>query len=282
MRINLKFPVEYQTHKYSLIHFSFFIQYAKIAGIDVELIESTDKVFISDDQLIFSCLVNDQQIVIDYADHCTRSWQNQYTSIPYFKFQTNFPLPKNCIPLGPPMVGVKKKDSKGATMREYMSTRYHYNYIPEKNILCKQMPNGAATERRLNVHRLLSDNFDNIDISCNNDQIDFWRAHENCLVAVCVPGATNNMVDRGHMELIGLGVCTISPQLYTIFPHYQQLKEGIHYIKCKDDYSDLVDIINTLQKNTEISKSIGSNARKFYDEYYTPDAYWQWILENLK
>jgi hypothetical protein len=278
----LKFPIEYQTHKYSLIHFSFFIQYARIAGIEVELVKSTDTVFISNDHLIFSCLVNDRQIVVDYADHYTKNWQKEYPDIPYFKFQTNLPLPENCIPLGPPMVGVKKKGSKGATMREYMTARYHYNYQPEKNILCKQAPNGAAVERRLLVHKILADNFKDIDISYDNDQLDFWAVHENCLAAVCVPGATNNMIDRGHMELIGLGVCTISPKLYTVFPQNIQLEEGIHYIRCKDDYSDLVDIIQSLQKNLEIPKTIGRNARNFYDETYSPKKYWEWILENLK
>ena len=278
----LKFPIEYQTHKYSLIHFSFFIQYAKIAKIEIELVKSTDKIFISNDHLIFSCLVNDQQIIVDYADHVAKNWQKEYPGIPYFKFQTNLPLPENCIPLGPPMVGIKKKGSKGATMREYMDIKNYYNYHPEKNILCKQMPNGAAIERRNLVHQLLSDNFKDVDISCDNDQIDFWKLHENCLAAICVPGATNNMVDRGHIELIGLGVCTVSPKLYTVFPDSRQLEEGKHYIRCEDDYSDLVRILELLQKNPGISRSIGNNARKFYEEIYTPQKYWQWIMENLK
>jgi hypothetical protein len=278
----LKFPAEYQTHKYSLIHFSFFIQYAKIAKIEIELVKSTDKIFISNDHLIFSCLVNDQQIIVDYADHATKNWQKEYPGIPYFKFQTNLPLPENCIPLGPPMVGIKKKGTNGATMREYIDIKNYYNYHPGKTILCKQMPNGAATERRNLVHKLLSDNFKDVDISCDNDQIDFWKLHQNCLAAICVPGATNNMVDRGHIELIGLGICTISPKLYTVFPNGHQLKEGKHYIRCEDDYSDLVGILNLLQKNTEIAKSIGNNARKFYEETYTPQKYWQWIMENLK
>ena len=167
-------------------------------------------------------------------------------------------------------------------MREYNSVKYHYNYQPGKKILCKQLPNGAAVNRRTNVHNLLSTNFSQVDITANDDQLDFWKAHEDCLTAVCVPGATNNIVDRGHIELIGLGVCTISPNLETIFPYHQKLISDQHYIQCQDDYSDLVDIIKDLEKNPEKCKQIGNRARKFYEDYYTPSKYWQWILGNIQ
>ena len=277
----LLFPAEYQTHKYSLIHFNFFVQYARVAGIDVELVDSGKRVFISEEHLIFSCLLNDQQIIIDYADHSTKNWKHLYPELPYFKFQTNLPIVNDIIPLGPPMIGVKKIGTKGATLREYNQVKWNYNYLPGTSVLCKQLPNGAAIERRNLVHKILKENFDDVDIFANDNQLDFWQAHESCLAAVCVPGATNNMVDRGHMELMGLGVCTISPELRTVFPWIKLLEPGKHYIKCQDDYSDLVEIIQSLQTRTDFSKQIGNNAREFYDEYYSPKKYWQWILENL-
>lgn len=280
--IKLLFPEEYQQHRYSLIHFNFFVQYARVAGVDVELVNSDERIFISSDQLIFSCLVNDQQVIVDYADHSTKNWKHCYPGLPYFKFQCNLPMVDGMIPLGPPMVGVKKQGSKGATLREYNHTKWNYNYQPGSTVLCKQLPNGAATERRKVVHTILDENFENVDISANNDQIDFWYAHENCLAAVCVPGATNHMVDRGHIELIGLGVCTISPELRTVFPQHQLLQADKHYIKCQADYSDLVDIIVSLEKTPDKCKQIGDEARKFYDEYYSPKKYWQWILENMQ
>ena len=282
IKILLKFPRDYLEHKYGLIHFHFFVQYARIAGIEVELVESDDRVFISDDHLIFSCVINDQQVIVDYADHSIRNWKQFYPNIPYFKFQTVKQNPQNLIPLGPPIVGVKRIGTKGATMREYNHIRYHYDYRPGSAVLCKQLPNGAAIDRRNHVHRLLQENFTDADITANSDQIDFWKAHENCLAAVCVPGATNNMVDRGHLELIGLGVCTVSPKLYTLFPQWAELIPNRHYIQCADDYSDLVDILRHLEKNPVICQRTGSNAKKFYEEYYTPKKYWTWILENLR
>jgi hypothetical protein len=278
----LKFPTESVRHKYNLIHFRFFTQYAKIAGVEIELVPSDDRVFIPDDQLIFSCMINDQQVIVDYADHSTRNWRHLYPSVPYFKFQTTKINPRDIIPLGPPMVGVKRIGTRGATMREYNHVRYHYKCTPGKTILCKQLPNGAAIERRNLVHQLLVKNFESVDISADSDQIDFWRAHERCLAAVCVPGATNNMVDRGHIELMGLGVCTVSPKLVTLFPQYQELVPNYHYIQCADDYSDLVDKLRHIEANLDLCRSVGKNARRFYEEYYTPECYWQWILGNLQ
>ena len=280
--VSLKFPKNYLEHRYGLIHFHFFVQYAKVAGVDVKLVDPDEHVFIAEDQLIFSCTVNGRQIVVDYADHSTRNWKNLYPNVPYFKFQTTKNNPGDLIPLGPPMVGVKRKGSKGATMREYNHARWHYNYTPGSAILCKQLPNGAAVERRNHVHQLLTENFTDVDIAADCDQIEFWRQHENCLTAVCVPGATNNMVDRGQIELIGLGVCTISPKLLTVFPKQQTLKAGKHYIQCRNDYSDLVDILQDLQKNPEMAKNVGRHARRFYEKFYAPNKYWEWIVRNIK
>jgi len=278
----LKFPSDYLNHKYGLIHFNFFVQYAKVAAVTVELVEPGKRVFISQDQLVASCLINDLQVIIDYADHNTRDWKSYYPNVPYFKFQTTTNNSKNLIPLGPPIIGFKRKGHKAATLREYNHVKWHYNYQPDSAVLCKQLPNGAAVDRRNHVHQLLQTNFDQVDVSADSDQIDFWKAHENCLAAVCVPGATNNMVDRGQMELIGLGVCTVSPRPTTLFPWHQELEPDRHYIQCADDYSDLVDIVKNLQHDREKAKAIGDAAREFYNLYYSPTKYWQWIVENLQ
>ncbi len=281
MQPQINFPSEYLDHKYRLIHFNFFVQYAILAKIKIELVESTDEIFVADDRLVFSCLVNGKQVIFDYADHSARNWKALYPDIPYFKFQKTSSSVLDAIPLGPPIVGLKNVDIQGATMREYQHIRNNFNYVPGDAILNKQFPNGAAVDRRNNVHALLLNNFDNIDIDAKTDQSDFWRQHENCLVSVCVPGATNNMVDRGQMELMGLGVCTISPRLDTIFTYNKLLEPDIDYIQCKDDYSDLVEKIEYLQVNKDVCKKIGDNAQLFFNNHYAPENYWQWILENI-
>lgn len=280
----LFFPKEYVDHKYSLIHFAFFLQYFKISGVNVELIDSTDTVFVCDDKLIFSCVLNDKQFIVDYADHHYKNWKQQFENIPYFKFQTTSEKNNDIISLGPPIVGAKIKNLKGATMREYMHMRNHFEYVPDNNkILAKQLPNGAATERRNYVHQLLLNSYgDEVDTNVDCDQWQFWEMHKNALVSVCVPGATNNMADRGQTELFGLGVCTVSPEIKTLFPYNKQPTPNYHYIKCKDDYSDLINVINKLKKNPERTIRVAANARRFFEKYYTPEVYAKWILREIK
>lgn len=283
MRSNtkLQFPASYKFHKYALIHFEFFMKYAIAAGVEVEIVSDNRQVFVKDDQLVFSCVINNQQVIIDYADHSSRTWSDHYPELKYFKFQTTEKNISSIIPLGPPMVGVKKAGTKGATLREYLDLRQGYCYVPGDSVLCKQLPNGAAIERRNLVHSTLIENFNQVDIDADVDQLDFWKAHENCLTSICVPGATNNMVDRGQIELFGLGVCTISPILYTRFPFDVVPIPNVHYIQCRDDYSDLVDIIKRLSSNKSRCKEIGDNAKAFYDAYFAPKQYWKWIMSNL-
>lgn len=279
---NMLFPEEYITHKYSLIHFNFFLQYAKVAGVEVDLVPSNNQVFIGkDNNLYFSCLINNKQVIIDYSDHYYTNWKHLFRNIPYFKFQTTKKTKNNIIPLGPPIVGVKQKGSAGETLRTFLKVKESFNYEPGYSILCKQLPNGNAKERRQYVQKLLTSNFNDVDISPYDDQLVFWQKHENCCFAVCVPGANNNMIDRGQMELFGLGVCTISPQLNTKLPFNHIAKPGIHYIKCRDDYLDLLQIINNINSNQTELKRIGNNAKQLFNDIFYPTSYWKWILSNL-
>ena len=36
-----------------------------------------------------------------------------------------------------------------------------------------------------------------------------------------------------------------------------------------------------LQKDKKLSKQIGDNARDFFDTYYKPDKYLEWIIKRL-
>jgi len=283
MEIQLFFPKEYINHKYRLIHFNFFVQYAMMAkNVSVNFVSNSPDVFVSDDELVFSCCINNQQVIFDYADHYNRNWKNNYPGVPYFKFQKTTESISDAIPLGPPIVGIKMAGVQGATMREYYDVKYNYTYTPGEAILAKQLPNGAAIDRRNKVRALLSENFKDVDLNAKADQETFWNLHKNCLVSVCVPGATNNMVDRGQMELIGLGVPTISPRLDTIFTYNETLEPDVHYIQCKDDYSDLIDKIKELKEDKLKCKEISTNAKQFFDTHYLPDKYWKWIIENIE
>ena len=279
---NLTFPNNYLDHKYSQIHFSFFLQYAELAQININYIDESDTVFIGQqNKLLFSCLINGKQVIIDYSDNQKHDWINDYKDIIYFKFQkTQFSSTK-AIPLGPPIVCIKNQNIKNENILSYFQYKNKFNYNPGKKVLCKQLPNGSATDRRNYVHGLMSKNLKEYDIDYHDNQLTFWDKHQDGCISVCVPGFSNNIIDRGQMELFGLGVCTISPKLDTQLSYNTLAIPGIHYIQCKDDYSNLISIIHMLQKNYEYAKTVGNNAQILFNKCYTPVRYWKWITQNL-
>lgn len=281
-RMTMDFPSSYATHRYNRIHFSFFLQMAHMAGVSVSMVPDDAECFVPTEQLIWSCRVNGQQVIFDYSDHYYRDWKSEFGDVPYFKFQATQHSNPGVIPLGPPMVGGKRRGVRIADLESYYTLRRQWQYIPQGLVTCKQLPNGAAVERRNLVQGMLRENFTDVDVSSDTDQLEFWQLHQKCSVSVCVPGANNNMIDRGHMELLGLGVCTVSPAMHTRLCQDRLLVPGQHYIQCRDDYSDLVDIIRDILTDAAKSYRIGVQARKFFDKVYTPRAYWQWILANIR
>ena len=281
-RVHLEFPENYRTHRYNRIHFSFFLQMAQAAGVEVTMTRPDSTVFIGDPALIWGCRINGQAVIVDYSDHWYRDWTAEHPNRPYFKFQKTAASTAHITPLGPPMVGGKRRGIVISDLNSYLDVRRDFDYRPGNIVACKQLPNGAAVERRNLVHDILRTSFSNIDIDCDSDQIDFWRIHETVAAAVCVPGANNNMIDRGHMELMGLGVCTVSPRLDTMLPFGRQAVPGQHYVMCQDDYSDLVTIVQDLIDDPDRSRSIAQQARALWDELYAPDAYWRWIIKALE
>lgn len=270
---SLMFPFSYSNHRYKKIHFSFFISYLKEAKIKL-ILDSSLKA--PEKELYFEAYYKGKKFIVDYADHFTRNWYKN-SDTPYFKFQTSHESIKEAIPLGPPIISTFRH---GCRLDLYNRIRSQFKYTEPNTMFNMQIPNGAALKRRKDVQKALKKKYGHNSIAIKRKQEDFWMSHKKA-IAVCVPGAVNNMVDRGHMELIGLGVCTISPDLYTEFCYNKKLVPNEHYIQCKDDYSDLHDIIDDTLRNPKLALEIGSNAKEFFDSYYTPEKYWEWIESNL-
>lgn len=268
----LLFPSSYVYHRYKKIHFSFFLEYVsknKKVVLDSSLQAPKN-------ELYFEASYKGKTFVVDYSDHFTRNWHKN-DNMPYFKYQKSDESIKSSIPLGPPIVATFKK---GCRLNLYHQIKNRFEYKLPTRVLNMQIPNGAALKRRSDVQKRLKKEYGHASMNIKTRQEDFWMAHNNA-VAVCVPGATNNMVDRGQMELMGLGVCTISPALKTQFCYNKKLVPNEHYLLCKDDYSDLHDIIDNALAYPKTSVEIGKNAKHFFESYYTPEKYWQWIVSNL-
>lgn len=269
--------------------------YARLAGIDVKYVENNDDVWVTRKVRgkgwqphkgnLLSCIYNDRQVLFEFSDFpgLGYEWTDPYSNLPIFRFHYSRELhgkQKNIFPAGPCMI----LPSKYPTFEKYFALReqYHYTCSNDK-ISNRQEPRRLAEERRNKVQNLLRRHYgNNVDTNWKGTQYQFWQSNEHVLASICVPGACNNMLDRGHYELLGLGVCTISPHIPTTLPWNHLLEPGKHYIQCKDDYSDLIEKIEFSREHRQICIDIGQQAREIFDNYCTPEKYWEWIDECLE
>jgi len=102
----------------------------------------------------------------------------------------------------------------------------------------------------------------------------------DCLVAVTAPGTMPLQPDRTLMLLLAAGCGVITPKIPDVF-HKEQLVDGIHYISCKEDYSDVADIIREIDGRHEMLTQIGFNAKTWFRRNMTPNAIWNLIVKSV-
>lgn len=276
----LLFPRDYISHKYAEIHFSFIIKYAERAGIDVRLVDDTESVYVSKDEwtkgLKIFCELNSKSIIIDFSDFSRRQSADEYPQTPYFKFQCpNGNKPMNIFPCGPVFI----MPEASGTVDNYFNIKRNFKYECSTDVvLNKQTPRAGALRRRKEAQSILSKVKD-VDITIESDKNTFWKKHENCLSTICIPGACEDSLDRGHYELLGLGVCVISPPIPILLPWNKELIPNVHYIAIKHNFSDLIEKINWCKSHKEKCTKIGHNAKKLFDTSFTPERTWEWILK---
>jgi len=279
-----------QTNNDNVQRAEFVAHYATMAGIKVQRVENNQKVFVNrkvygtgwvpDKGNILSVEYNGKQVIFEFSDFPTlgREWMEPFSHLPIFKFHYDEEMYKdmpNVFPIGPCMVLPSGLDG----FERYFKLRDVFNYSPRNNIISnRQEPRRLALERRTHVQNVLRANYGKqVDTNWKGTQWDFWTSNKDCLASVCVPGACNNMLDRGHYELLGLGVCTISPYIPTALPWGKILVPNLHYIMCEDDYSDLVNIIEWCRNDRATCSSIGKSAKDLFNSCATPEKYWEWI-----
>lgn len=279
------FPSQYKKRRYGKVHIQFFVDYLKRAGAKIELGVENEKVFSyfenEKDNLIFSFLIDGMQVLIDYSDHYDRNFYNEFPNVPIFKFQYYRKMHdgiENVFSLGPLLVYKPGK----IMINEYFNLRNTFKYIPGDIVMNMQKPAAAALQRRNDVRNLLRINERDLNLTNDLDQLSFWKANRTCLAAICVPGARNDMLDRGQYELMGLGVCTISPVIKTILPWNSDLISGEHYVSCKDDYSNLLEKIKWCRENKQECKRIGDNVKDLFDNVSVPVKYFEWIKKKTE
>ena len=237
----------------------------------------------------FIVTINGKDFLFDYWDKA----DVQESSLPTFKFHCEKETDRVfCFP----PVSFYDWD-------RYYQLEKDIVYDPLQSFLIssRQRPYGGALKRRIDVQKVLRSMVDDSDrinkehgwvVDEKNsmmlltdiiNQEDYWREINDIDIAVFVPGHHNQMIDRGHLQYLAFGCYTISPLLPEILPFNNILVPGVHYAQCKDDYSDLINIIMSKHVNSNQTsyKDTGENAKKLFKKTCTPEAIGKWIQSKL-
>lgn len=224
----------------------------------------------------FLMIINDKKVVIDYSDNVDHM-PNWSSFNAYFKFHYVENRQENCKTIYP-FAPISFYDWK-----QYEQLRNVIKYTCNNNVVLNmQRPGGNAIERRGAVQKLLRERYgNNAILNSREPQISYWKRIANCLAHVFVPGCRNDMIDRGHIQYLGFGCCTIAPPIVDILPFNEGLVPGVHYIQCNSDYSNLVEKIEWCKNNRKKCVDIGENAKQLFSKTCTPQVLWKWILKNI-
>jgi hypothetical protein len=260
----IEFPAN-TGQRYYESHYKFFLTMARAAGMKVTVKR------LPEDGRGFWFRYKGIKILVDFGDHRTIG-QNikNYPIIFRYHFSPRIHNKiENCYPLTP--ISFYDWD-KFNLLKRYIAYRANNH-----RILNNQKPGAAAEKRRRFVQaRLIKEYGGWLDTSITSKEI-FWKKINECLVSVCVPGARNDILDRGQFQYMAFGACTISPPLDVTLPFWRRPVPNIHYLACRPDYLDLKDRIEWCRENRERCVIIGQNAKILFHETSTPEKVWAWI-----
>jgi hypothetical protein len=154
---------------------------------------------------------------------------------------------------------------------------------PPTLILNNQSPYGhteSRRNRRFMVRGMLHWHFPDRARFDWSTQEDFFEKAAEALCFVAAPGSWENSLDRSQIQMIGLGVPTITPMIYDQCCD-GLLQPGIHYLACRQDYRDVPDLINWLESHRDEAAAISHNAWLFFQEFCTPLAVWSYVKDRI-
>jgi len=135
--------------------------------------------------------------------------------------------------------------------------------------------------RRLKARQILVDRFGSrADTTLDGQQRFFLKAME-CLVSVHIPGSWEHCLDRGQHQLMGLGVCTVTPEILT-YCLEERPQAWLHYVPIRDDFSDLAEKVEWCDTHREQCRRIGERARVFFESHSTPQVTWPYVVRRLE
>ena len=254
-------PLYYNTH---VMYFRGLLDWLKIPYTLEGKIETTK----------FPVTIDDKRILVDFSDH--PDYLDGWDSFDaYFKYHYSYRhiQHKTLYPFAP---------ISFYNWGQYNRLKPEIKYTCTSNtILNMQRPYAGAKERRNFVQKMLKSKYGDEVTTSLIDQTDYWKKINDCLVHVFVPGARNDMIDRGHIQYLAFGCCTIAPPITDVFPYNEQIKPDVHYIECAEDYSDLIKKIEWCKQHREFCRCVGIAAKELFLRTCTPQRLWDWILEKI-
>jgi hypothetical protein len=161
---------------------------------------------------------------------------------------------------------------------EYDALAEVFRFAAHGLILNNQQPHTQNWLRRSAVQAMLRRRYGSEVDTAITEQTDYWRKINSCLVSVHVPGARHDILDRGQLQYMAFGACTISPALQIDLPFSQRLLPGIHYVECERDWSDLFERIEHVRQYPHACITIGASAKRLFEECCSAKALFRWIM----
>lgn len=259
--MKILFPNLYDA-RYWDVHYKYIYELFQAMNWQISLFGREPRYYISPDNsdttIKFAIDVNDSPEYDPPEDHVLT-----------FKFHTTKVTRLHCIPFPP----ISFYDWK-----HFQQLQSSITYYAEGPISSRQWPHHAAETRRADLQTLLRNNFPDV-LTSIIDQISFWNEVSKILVYVHCPGYSNHILDRAQLQYMALGCATISPYLPEILPFNRQPIPNVHYIVCKDDFSDVPSIIRRHSKADLLY--VGANAKELFNSTCTPTIVAMWIQECL-
>lgn len=251
--------------RYYETHYRFLARLASTAGVRISFVPMPRK------ERGFEIRAEDTRILVDFGDHHqTAEDLDEFNACFRYHYSDKRHADE---PKTYPLTPISFYD-----WRQYWKLASTLRYTGKNDmILNNQRPGAAAKVRRTVVQKILRKEYgDKLDTSIT-DKLTFWRKVERCLVAVCVPGARNDILDRGQLQYWALGACTISPRIDIRLPWRRKPQPGLHYVACADDYSDLLEKIEWCREHRSDCRRIGASAKALFQRSCTPQPVWEWI-----
>ena len=165
---------------------------------------------------------------------------------------------------------------------QYFELKNKIKYVAGDVVISAQRPYCDAKARRVKLQATLKSKYGGKAMTAILPQESYWEAINGALVHVFAPGARADMLDRGHIQYLAFGCCTISPKIINILPFWEKLEPNIHYIECGGDYSNVIQLVEWCRSNKDACIEIGRNAQNLFETTCTPNKLIEWIDECLK